>query len=158
MTTQPEQAQTETTKQVDQYKMTVKTFTDETAPDVIKLHIQLSNEFNDLLKNIAVTGNEPVTAYISNGSTEPGDEQSQRFLRYPIKRWVMGSVGGDNTLMLFEKNLIDNGQTTFSFYSVRRLENTMMGLKQSMKSLIETYLRYNGIEQVITVNIGGPTQ
>lgn len=152
MTTETQPA-TQEVKQVNQYKMTLKTTTEPTDPDAIVLNIQLSNEFNDLLKNIAVTTMPTLESYYNSG-----DDNAGGFQRYPLKRWVLGSVGQtDYLLMLFEKGLVDDGQTTFKVYNVRKLEYAIAGLKQAMKSLIQTYLSFNHIEQVVTVNIEGTT-
>jgi len=135
-------------KKIDCYKMNIKTVFNKRKSDFIFIEVSVSNELLDLLRNVAVI-DEELSEY-----SYPMHDENIKVKRYKVKGWVMKSIRRNSFAeCLFTKPLIDDGVAVFQQDCSSMVDNMIAGLKEVMKAVIEVYLRYNKINQVVTYHM-----
>jgi len=105
--------------------------------DYIFLSIEISEDFHNLLNEVVVKDEDLVDVNIRSC------DNSGRFKRYKVKRWVLNSLGGAYIQVLFLKTLIDTSKITLKFDSTRDVEDYIYGFKENMRNFIKLVRTYN---------------
>lgn len=148
MTTQTKQEKTEsindTFKRIGNIRLDfIGVSTDD--DDYIKLKLKANDALKELLKISSINQELDDSYYI-------GNDEHINFKRFKIKRFVMGSLGDYGTL-LYDLNLINNGEAVYSFLDIIRAEQFIIRSKENLKRLVNAMYAFNNLNTSINIKI-----
>lgn len=116
--------------------------------EAVYLTLKYNQKFLDVVKYACISG---TTSYRSSGFSG-GDR-----VRYRVKRVFFRDLVEGNPEIIFDKELIDEGKTTFAFRNVRDVDNIKRSVKDNIRTLLRNYLS-NDVEQVIRYRVTQNTE
>ena len=126
------------------YTMNFKTIFDRAHADFIILNISVSDDLRQMIKSTAIS---ETTEY-----SILGVDETMELKRYKAKKWIYCTLISKAKAALFDKILLDTGETQFRFASAIYLEDFIRGFKSELKILVQNVFKYSNID--VTVNIG----
>jgi len=132
-------------KAIGSYKAKFKTKFDKRKNDNILLSISISEDLRKVLK-------ESTIDELANFSYNDGDSY-RNSQRYKVKRWVYSALYDDRRDIIFSKKLVDDGELDLTFNSVSMIDPAINGIKETVRQLIQTVLKYSSIDMTVNFNV-----
>lgn len=138
-------------KTVGRYQIKFKSSFDEADENRVFLKIVVSDNLKELIKSVAVT-DETTNHEYRSGYDDSDSPVYDNLIRYKVKTVIWNALYSRDREFLFEKSLVDNGETVIKFFSLDKRDEAQKNLKNAFKTLVQTVDRVD-VDETMTLNV-----